>query len=124
MFEEVFNSVREKNEEVYAIGVWGKDGLELEKKYFQEIENVDLEFSGAELADIISKLDNTKTSPHHFFIRLNYQGHYLQLHSLTPDLIHDQPDLPGRYPHESRHCLGFHHFLTPFRRVFLSPAWL
>lgn len=85
MFEEVFNTFHEKNEGIKAIGVWGKDGLELEKKYFSDLGDVDLEFSGAELADIISKLDNTRTSPRQFFMKLNFHNYHLRLFSLTSD---------------------------------------
>ena len=72
MFEQVFSTFYQKNKEIKAIGVWGKDGLELEKKYFAQLDkgDVDLEFSGAELADIIARLDSLKMSPKTFFIKL------------------------------------------------------
>lgn len=91
MFEEIFNRFYEKNREIRVIGVWGKDGLVLEKKYFREPEagepglDIDLEFSGAELADIISKLDQTKTSSGTYFLKLNYNNYLLMLFSLTND---------------------------------------
>lgn len=83
MFEEIFSRVYEKNKEIKVIGVWGKDGLELEKKFFSDLPDVDLEFSGAELADILTKLDNTKVSPETYFIKLNVHNHIMLLFSLT-----------------------------------------
>jgi hypothetical protein len=91
LFEEIFNRFHEKNREIRIIGVWGKDGLVLEKKYFRELEqgepalDIDVEFSGAELADIISKLDQTKTSSGTYFLKLNYNNYLLMLFSLTND---------------------------------------
>ena len=98
MFEETFKAFYERNKEIKAIGVWGKDGLELEKKYFEKSENinVDLEFSGAELADIIVRLDHTKVSPQTVFIRLQFQKYLLIIYSLTADyflMILSDPDI-------------------------------
>ena len=87
MFEEIFKIVYEKNKEIKAIGVWGKDGLELEKKYFSHARDIDidLELSGAEIADIIARMDLTKISPRLFFIKLTLQKHLIIIVSLTPD---------------------------------------
>jgi predicted regulator of Ras-like GTPase activity (Roadblock/LC7/MglB family) len=87
LFEEIFKTVYEKNKEIKAIGVWGKDGLELEKKYFSQGKDidVDLELSGAEMADIIARLDNTKISPHFFIIKLSLKDYLVVIVSLTSD---------------------------------------
>lgn len=89
MFEDIFARFYDKNRDIKVIGVWGKDGLVLERKAFSQFEdhhqNIDLDFSGAELADIISKLDNTKTSSGDFSIKLNFHGYFLLLYSLTGD---------------------------------------
>ena len=85
MFEEIFTTFYNKNEGIKAIGVWGKDGLELEKKHFSEVGDIDLEFSGAEIADITSKLDTTRISPEAFFIKLHFHKYFLIIFSLTPD---------------------------------------
>lgn len=84
MFENIFTDFFTKNKEVIVIGVWGKDGLELEKKHFSEI-NFDLDFTGAEMADIISKIDGIKISPVSFFIKLIIRDYFLIIYSLTPD---------------------------------------
>lgn len=98
MFEETFKAFYERNKEIKVIGVWGKDGLVLEKKYFEKIENinVDLEFSGAELADIIARLDHIKISPQTVSIRLQCQKYLLIIYSLTDDyflMILADPDI-------------------------------
>lgn len=89
MFEDTFSQLYEKNRGIKVIGVWGKDGLELEKRIYtnpMEISRViDLEFSGAELADIITKLDRTKAASGNFMIKLNYHNHTLNIRSLTKD---------------------------------------
>ena len=98
MFENTFEAFYERNKEIKAIGVWGKDGLELEKKYFETSENinVDLEFSGAEMADVVSRLDRIKASPQNVFIRLQFQKYLLIIYSLTTDyflMILSDPDI-------------------------------
>ncbi len=85
MFEEIFSRLHEKNREIKIMGVWGKDGLELEKKYFSQMAGIDLELAGAELADIISKLDGLKLAPDKYFIKLHFHGYLLLIFSLTPD---------------------------------------
>lgn len=69
------------------MGVWGKDGLELEKIVFEELAGIDLDLTGAELADIISKLEGMKLSPDKYYIKLNYHGYLLLIYSLTADFF-------------------------------------
>lgn len=57
MFKTIFNDIQARNPETYLIGIWGKDGLELEKEvYLPPDANMDL--IGAELAEVVGKLDN------------------------------------------------------------------
>ena len=98
LFEEIFVSIYEKNKEIKVIGVWGKDGLELEKRHFSQFEDidVDLEFSGAEIADIISRLDKIKISPQVFSLKLSLKENLLLIASLTTDyflMILSDPDI-------------------------------
>ena len=69
------------------MGVWGKDGLELEKKYFTDVTGVDLELAGAELADVIAKLENMRISPDRYLLKLHIRGFYLFVFSLTPEFF-------------------------------------
>lgn len=61
MFETIFSDIHRRNPETYLIGVWGRDGLELEKAtYLPPSVNIDL--LGAELADILAKLDHLEVT--------------------------------------------------------------
>jgi len=89
MFEDTFLTLNKRIHGLKMIGVWGKDGLELEKKCFTGMDEIsrviDLDFSGAELADIMGKLDRTKVSSGNYFVKLNYRRHILIIYSLTKD---------------------------------------
>lgn len=87
MFEEIFTRFHEKNREIKVIGVWGKDGLELEKKYFSVAEGIDLDFTGAELADVISKIEGIKIAPQNYVVKLCFKDYLLIVYSLTPDFF-------------------------------------
>lgn len=87
MFEEIFMKFHDKNKEIKVIGVWGKDGLELEKKYFSVAEGIDLDFTGAELADVIAKIEGIKIAPSNYVIKLSFEGYLLIVFSLTPDFF-------------------------------------
>lgn len=87
MFEEIFTKFHDKNREIKVIGVWGKDGLELEKKYFSVAEGIDLDFTGAELADVISKIEGIKIAPQNYFVKLSFKDFMLIVFSLTPDFF-------------------------------------
>ncbi len=60
MFEKTFDKIKEKNSSVKIIGIWGKDGLELEKKYYVDKSDPDIDMTGAQIADIMAKLSNLK----------------------------------------------------------------
>ncbi len=47
------------------IGIWGKDGLELEKNIYLR-NDVNSELLGAEIADVVSKMDNIQLAPGRF----------------------------------------------------------
>jgi len=100
LFEDIFLKLHDKNKEIKIMGIWGKDGLVLEKKYFSEMSEVDLELTGAELADIISKLNGMKLSMEKYFITLQFKGYSLLVFSLTSDyflmVVTDQTIIPGK----------------------------
>lgn len=87
MFEEIFTRFHAKNKEIRVMGVWGKDGLELEKKYFSVAEGIDLDFTGAELADVISKIEGIKIAPQQYVIKLNLKDFLIIVYSLTPEFF-------------------------------------
>jgi len=84
LFEKIFGEFHNRNKDILVMGVWGKDGLELEKHDFAEAA-IDLEFAGAEIADIISKIDATRVAPMNYYIKLNILDYYLLIYSLTND---------------------------------------
>ncbi len=100
MFEDAFAKLHERNKEIKLMGVWGKDGLELERKRFAAPMDLDLELTGAELADIITKMQNMRPAPDKYFIKLNYRSYYLVIFSLTPDFflmaVTDKDIISGR----------------------------
>ena len=57
MFKEIFDDIHAHNPETYLIGIWGKDGLELDKSVYLPPE-ADMDLIGAELAEVVGKLDN------------------------------------------------------------------
>ena len=85
MFEDAFVKIQEKNPEIRMLGVWGKDGLELDKKFFADAGGLDMELAGAELADVIAKLESIRLSPEQYFIKLDFHGLLLLVYSLTPE---------------------------------------
>lgn len=60
MFETIFRDIHQHNPETYLIGIWGKDGLELEKATYLP-SSIDIDLLGAELADVLAKLGNLET---------------------------------------------------------------
>ena len=100
MFEDIFTALHEKNREVKLMGVWGKDGLELERKDFSQEGEVNLDLAGAEVADVISKFQRLKPAPDKFFMRLQFHGYLLIVFPLTPEfflmMVTSQDAIPGK----------------------------
>ena len=70
MFKTIFNEIHAHNPETYLIGIWGKDGLELEKAVYLPPE-ADMDLIGAELAEVVGKLDNMD------IVRTDFQIEYI-----------------------------------------------
>lgn len=87
MFEDIFKKIQKKNREIKLIGVWGKDGLELDKMVFFSTKNVNIELIGAEMADIVSKLNKIKTSPESYYMKLEFNDYLLFVFKLTEDFF-------------------------------------
>lgn len=99
MFEDIFTSIQKKNSEIKCIGVWGKDGLELEHKDFSEFRQ-DIELIGAQLADILTRFETISQSSLSHNLRVNYVDSTLLVFSLTKDyfmvVLTDHTVIPGR----------------------------
>lgn len=84
MFEKIFDGIVEKNSSVKMIGVWGKDGLVLERKSYRDDE-LDKDMVGAEVAEVlsgISKLSYAKDDTH---IRLETKDSYIFVVTISRD---------------------------------------
>ena len=99
MFETIFSDIHRRNPETYLIGVWGRDGLELEKAtYLPPSMNVDL--LGAELADILAKLDHLEVTSADVCIEYNLGQFKIFVYSLNPEyfllLVSSQSQITGK----------------------------
>lgn len=99
MFEDTFGKIQEKNRELRCIGIWGKDGLELEKRVYSEFK-VDVELLGAQLADALARFESISLSSLHQTIRVMFPDYVLLVFSLTPDyflvVLADRNIIPGK----------------------------
>lgn len=99
MFEDIFSSIHKKNGEIKCIGVWGKDGLELEHKEFSEFRQ-DIELIGAQLADILTRFETISQSSLSHSVRVNYADSALMVFSLTKDyfmvVLAERSIIPGK----------------------------
>jgi predicted regulator of Ras-like GTPase activity (Roadblock/LC7/MglB family) len=83
MFNEFFELFHKKMPEIRMIGIWGKDGLELEKKTYAPFD-FELELLGAEIADVVSRMDRIRIRSKDFRIEIISRGTKLGIFSITP----------------------------------------
>lgn len=99
MFEKIFDEIQKNNPEIKCIGMWGRDGLELEKKIYTE-NPTDLELLGAQLADITTKFDNIKLNSQRYNLKIDIEDSLLMVFSVTGDyfmvILSDQFTIPGK----------------------------
>jgi predicted regulator of Ras-like GTPase activity (Roadblock/LC7/MglB family) len=99
LFEDIFNKIQVHNNEIKCIGIWGKDGLELERQAYKEFTQ-DVELLGAMLADIQSRFETVTMSALSHMIRINYASETLIVFSLTQDyfmvVLADRDIIPGK----------------------------
>lgn len=84
MFEKIFDEIYEKNKSIKMLGVWGKDGLVLERKAFLD-NDLDNDMVGAEVAEILSgmtKLSYVGDSTH---IRMETEDSYIYVVTISKD---------------------------------------
>jgi predicted regulator of Ras-like GTPase activity (Roadblock/LC7/MglB family) len=99
LFETIFTDIHRRNPETYLIGVWGRDGLELEKAtYLPPTMNIDL--LGAELADILAKLDHLEVTSADICIEYILGQFKIFVFSLNADyfllLVSNQSQITGK----------------------------
>ena len=85
MFEKVFDQIKGKNPSVKVIGIWGKDGLELEKKYYIDESDPDIDMTGAQIADIMSKVSNLKFVSEKSHFTLEGESSTLLIYAISID---------------------------------------
>jgi predicted regulator of Ras-like GTPase activity (Roadblock/LC7/MglB family) len=59
VFEEIFNKIV-SDKLIKMIGIWDKDGLEIEKKVYLNMDHINTEVIGAEMADITARIGEFK----------------------------------------------------------------
>ena len=82
MFKTILNEIQARNPEIYLIGIWGKDGLELEKAVYLP-PDADMDLLGAELAEVVGKLDNLEVTRADFHIEYVSGKYKIMVHSLN-----------------------------------------
>ncbi|MEN8152454.1 MAG: hypothetical protein ABFR75_00400 [Acidobacteriota bacterium] len=85
MFEKIFTKIQEKNDLIKVIGIWGKDGLELERVNFNDETNSDLDMTGAQIADIMSKINELSFDHDKSYFNLEKGELSIFILSLTSD---------------------------------------
>jgi predicted regulator of Ras-like GTPase activity (Roadblock/LC7/MglB family) len=99
LFETIFNDIHQRNPETYLIGIWGRDGLELEKATYLP-SNMDIDLLGAELADVLSKLDNLEMSGSDICIEYNSGQFKIFVYSMNTGyfllLVSSQKQITGK----------------------------
>jgi len=85
LFEQVFDKIYEKNPAVKVIGIWGKDGLELEKKYYVDQSDPDIDMTGAQIADIMSKIADLKFVSEKSHFTLEGESSMLLIYAVSRD---------------------------------------
>ncbi len=84
MFKELFEKIKTKNPEVEMIGIWGGDGLELDKAVFNLPPEVNTELLGAELADVFLRLQKISEIEKKYFLEMIFnQNRKLVIFSLN-----------------------------------------
>lgn len=100
MFKKIFAKIHQQNKEINLIGIWGKDGLELEKILFTEAVDINIDLLGAEVADMVAKLADLKNFSDHYFFKLKVTDRQVFIFSLTADyfliVLSDKEIIPGR----------------------------
>ena len=99
MFKDVFDAISGKNPEICLIGIWGKDGLELEKAVYAPAD-MDLELLGAEIADVITRIDKTRLFSGEYGMECPYRGMKVNAFSLTTGyfllIVSTENVIPGK----------------------------
>jgi predicted regulator of Ras-like GTPase activity (Roadblock/LC7/MglB family) len=99
LFKTIFNDIHQYNPEMYLIGIWGKDGLELEKSTYLP-SSIDIDLLGAELADVLARLDHFEVAGADISIEYISGQFKILVHSLNAGyfllLVSSQNQITGK----------------------------
>ena len=84
MFEKIFDEIVEKNSSVKMIGLWGKDGLVLERKSYRD-DDLDKDMVGAEVAEVLSGISKMSYAGDETHIRLETKDSYIFIFTISRD---------------------------------------
>ena len=84
MFEEWFKQIKQKNPDVLSISVWGKDGLEVERRSF-EVVDVDWDSFGPGMTEVFRKIKSLGQISEDLFLVLKYESHHTIIYDLGAD---------------------------------------
>ena len=84
MFEAIFDKIKDYEENIKMIGVWGIDGLVIDKKEYTDKIDIDYDLIGAEFADIVKRaLMVSVENKNELFLNLSGKGCEIMLISLN-----------------------------------------
>ncbi len=82
MFKSIFDRMVQENPSIHLVGVWGKDGLEIEKAIYQpSLANTEL--LGAEIADVVSRMECSSVASGPFRFEYRSGNKHILAFSLT-----------------------------------------
>lgn len=85
MFEDIYQRMI-SDKKVRLIGIWDKDGLEIDKVAYREDGEMNTDVIGAEMADITSRLTEIK-GHENFTLKLENPDYDLYVFSLVKDFF-------------------------------------
>ena len=83
MFKEIFNKIV-SDKYIKMIGIWDKDGLEIEKEVYGDMDHINTEVIGAEMADITARIGEFKYN-NSYSIKLEFKEVNIYVFSLISD---------------------------------------
>lgn len=100
MFDEIFDRIHQKIDEIVYCAVCGKDGLILEQKSYGSTGVIEPELLSAEMAEIAVKNDSLAVTPDTYYSEYDLDNGMLFVFSLSPEyyllVLSDKSAIRGR----------------------------
>ncbi len=88
MFKNLFEYISTKIPEIEVIAVIGKDGLVIDRRVIRkDKEENDIDFFGAELTDVVQRIDRSGIGSEGYFVQLRFHSKLLMLSSYAPEFF-------------------------------------